>query len=283
MESDAVPVEVTVPVINTVPVENAVPVEVVSVKDAVSLEVAEPVEDGIAVEDALPVENLVLVEDVVPPVEDSVPVEDAIPVPKVNIRHEWYQTEATVVVTILARNIEEIFVDYTDKTLTVELSVPSQDFYRLNLNLAHKIVPEKSSYRVMSTKVEVKLFKLDGLQWNTLEEDASHELLTGPSKSDLKCTGPPRYPSSHKVQRDWNAIEKNIIRELAAIEQPKGAEGVNTLFQQIYGDGSDEVKRAMNKSFLESGGTVLSTNWNEISKDKVQIKPPDGMEWKKWD
>lgn len=33
----------------------------------------------------------------------------------------------------------------------------------------------------------------------------------------------------------------------------------------------------------ESGGTVLSTNWNEIAKDKVDIKPPDGMEYKKWD
>lgn len=34
---------------------------------------------------------------------------------------------------------------------------------------------------------------------------------------------------------------------------------------------------------MESGGTVLSTNWNEISKDKVPVKPPSGMEWKEWD
>ena len=33
---------------------------------------------------------------------------------------------------------------------------------------------------------------------------------------------------------------------------------------------------------MESGGTVLSTNWDEISKEKVAVKPPDGMEWKKW-
>lgn len=33
---------------------------------------------------------------------------------------------------------------------------------------------------------------------------------------------------------------------------------------------------------MESGGTVLSTNWNEIAADKVPVKPPDGMEWKKW-
>jgi hypothetical protein len=33
----------------------------------------------------------------------------------------------------------------------------------------------------------------------------------------------------------------------------------------------------------ESGGTVLSTNWQEVGKSKVDVKPPDGMEFKKWD
>lgn len=61
----------------------------------------------------------------------------------------------------------------------------------------------------------------------------------------------------------------------------------------------------MNESFFvqtESGGTVLSTNWDEISKQKTECKPPDvcssiqaringeqsfrfifqGMEWKSY-
>ncbi len=33
----------------------------------------------------------------------------------------------------------------------------------------------------------------------------------------------------------------------------------------------------------ESGGTVLSTNWKEIGEKKVDVKPPDGMEYKQWD
>ena len=36
-------------------------------------------------------------------------------------------------------------------------------------------------------------------------------------------------------------------------------------------------RRAMNKSFQESGGTVLSTNWSEVDKGQVDVKPPDGM------
>ena len=28
---------------------------------------------------------------------------------------------------------------------------------------------------------------------------------------------------------------------------------------------------------------MLSTNWNDIGKEKTEVKPPDGMEWKKYD
>lgn len=43
------------------------------------------------------------------------------------------------------------------------------------------------------------------------------------------------------------------------------------------------MKKAMNKSFVESGGTILSTNWDEVQKSKVERKAPDGMEWKSWE
>ena len=33
---------------------------------------------------------------------------------------------------------------------------------------------------------------------------------------------------------------------------------------------------------MESGGTVFSTNWSDVGKRKVEINPPDDMEWKKY-
>jgi suppressor of G2 allele of SKP1 len=39
---------------------------------------------------------------------------------------------------------------------------------------------------------------------------------------------------------------------------------------------------AMMKSFEESGGTVLSTNWDDVKKDKVKGSAPNGMVMKQW-
>lgn len=38
----------------------------------------------------------------------------------------------------------------------------------------------------------------------------------------------------------------------------------------------------MNKSFSESNGTVLSTNWEEVAAQKTDTRPPDGTEFKQW-
>lgn len=44
-----------------------------------------------------------------------------------------------------------------------------------------------------------------------------------------------------------------------------------------------ETRKAMNKSYSESAGTVLSTNWKEVKEKKVDVKPVDGTEFKSWD
>lgn len=101
------------------------------------------------------------------------------------------------------------------------------------------------------------------------------------TKASHDSTTVHKYPSSRHVGKDWDKVAAQIAKE-EKDEKLEGEAALNHLFQEIYGDGSDEVRKAMNKSFVESGGTVLSTNWDEVKQKHVDCKPPDGMEWKEW-
>ncbi|CCM09374.1 SGS domain-containing protein [Caenorhabditis elegans] len=55
------------------------------------------------------------------------------------------------------------------------------------------------------------------------------------------------------------------------------------MFRKMYNDASDDVRRAMMKSYSESNGTVLSTNWSEIGQKKTECQPPACMEYKEYE
>ncbi|XP_067134798.1 protein SGT1 homolog [Centruroides vittatus] len=202
---------------------------------------------------------------------------------KSKLRYDWYQTEAFVVITILLKNMKEdaVKVELTESSLSFSAKLPCSSEYNIELDLAYPIVPERSTHRILPSKIEIKLQKSESIRWTSLEGDSGPQVKQFVGDSlNIKCDTS-KYPSSRPEKKDWDKIVVDIKKEEAE-EKLEGEAALNQLFQKIYSEGSDEVKKAMNKSFMESSGTVLSTNWNEVSEKKVEVKPPDGMEWKKW-
>lgn len=194
------------------------------------------------------------------------------------IKYDWYQTESQVIITLMIKNVQknDVNVEFSERELSALVKLPSGDDYSLKLRLLHPIIPEQSTFKVLSTKIEIKMKKPEAVRWEKLEGQGDVPN-PKPFIADVKNL----YPSSSHYTRNWDKLVGEI-KEEEKNEKLEGDAALNKLFQQIYSDGSDEVKRAMNKSFMESGGTVLSTNWSDVGKRKVEINPPDDMEWKKY-
>ncbi|XP_069495810.1 protein SGT1 homolog [Ambystoma mexicanum] len=192
------------------------------------------------------------------------------------IKYDWYQTESHVMITIMVKNVDknDVSVEFSDKELSALVRLPTGEDYSLKRVLLHLIVPEQSTFKVLSTKIEIKMKKTEAIRWEKLEGHGETTLKHFTPDSTLK------YPSSSHHTKNWDKLVVEI-KEEEKTEKLEGDAALNQLFQQIYSDGTDEVKRAMNKSFMESGGTVLSTNWSDVGKRKVDVNPPDDMEWKK--
>jgi len=151
------------------------------------------------------------------------------------------------------------------------------------------VEPSTSDFSVGKVKIEIRLAKTVESQgrWGKLVRDPSTD--PGPVLSTLPAPDRPTEATGHgaKPKKNWDGITKDYLsteKEKTSTEDPNaGGDGaVNGFFQKIFGDADDDTKRAMMKSYVESGGTTLSTNWDEVRKETVTVKPPEGSEWKSW-
>jgi suppressor of G2 allele of SKP1 len=210
-------------------------------------------------------------------------------VEKPKFRHEWFQTatHVTVEVFVKGRKKDQVKVQFQSRNIDVSIALDGGSEYNLNLDLADEIDLEGCKYEVLSTKIEIKLKKSRSAKWETLEAsaDPSAKLVKQwDSVEDKSAPKATMYPSSSraaaKTGRDWDKLAK----ESGGDEEEKleGDAALNKVFAGIYKNASDEQRKAMLKSFQESGGTVLSTNWEDVGKGPVKGSPPNGMEMKQW-
>lgn len=99
-----------------------------------------------------------------------------------------------------------------------------------------------------------------------------------PSASSASTTAKvPAYPTSSKSgPKNWDSLP------LDDGDDKEDGQDINGFFKTLYKGSTPEQQRAMMKSFLESNGTTLSTNWEEVKDKAVPTVPPQGVDVKPW-
>ncbi|KAM0786578.1 hypothetical protein ACM66B_002034 [Microbotryomycetes sp. NB124-2] len=208
------------------------------------------------------------------------------------IRHEWYQTDKEVVLSVFIRNVNEndMSLDLQPTSVSLNVKVATGSDLAFDLDpLSHEIDPKQSSVRVLQPKIELKLVKKDiGVKWNKIEgQDRGVPGQIASTSSTSAASASHAYPSSAKKRTNWDQLVRESAQEDEQQGKSKDPNGggdaaLNELFQKLYADATDDQRRAMIKSYQESNGTSLSTNWDEVKKKTVETRPPDSMVAKKW-
>jgi sugar diacid utilization regulator len=146
-------------------------------------------------------------------------------------------------------------------------------------DLSEACVLESSKVKVSSKKIEVKLMKMKkkNVVANEDEDKVAIENRTIDVLSTISTSSNNKRNDSYVDK--WSKIEfmGDMEDELDTLG---GDAALNKMFQDLYKDADDDQRRAMMKSFVESNGTVLSTDWTDVGEKFVDPQEPDGMKLK---
>ncbi|CAB9496377.1 Protein SGT1 homolog [Seminavis robusta] len=221
-------------------------------------------------------------------------------------KYQYYQNDKFVKIELLEPNVQEsdLEVRFEETHLTVKLTKNAVPYTVISGHLYNEVDVEGCKTIFKGEKVLIKLKKQNlNFEWQELlgkrtfkePTPSTTAAAAGETKQDdngVETSPPPPADSSDSSPRvrpyashkDWDQIEKELTDQEKS-EKPEGDEAMNKLFQQIYATADDETRRAMVKSYQTSGGTVLSTNWNEVKEKDYEKErtAPKGMEWKNWE
>lgn len=114
-----------------------------------------------------------------------------------SVRHDWYQSDASVVISVLLKNAQDKHGAVKIEKDRLEVTA---DDYSLILQLHKDVDPVKSSYKMLASKIEISLAKIEGVRWDSLEK---RENLPGPAPS--ASTAAPQHPGTKK---NWDKLAK---------------------------------------------------------------------------
>ncbi|GJJ13886.1 hypothetical protein Clacol_008143 [Clathrus columnatus] len=193
------------------------------------------------------------------------------------LRNRREAHQVTISIFDKGANAEQISVKFTPMSLHYENGEK-----KLVLEpLTGEINPEGSSYTVGKVKVEVRLAKTTAGRWVRLVKNPEEEATIAPGGAAPGSNlSDQRIPS----KKNWDRLTTNILnseKDKTLSDDPNAVDS-NRAFAELFANVDDDAKRAIMKSYTESGGTTLSTDWNDVKKGTVPVRPPEGQEWKKW-
>lgn len=120
----------------------------------------------------------------------------------------------------------------------------------------------------ITDKLRLKLFKNVRQIQNVSKHTKYIEIVL---IKDQKCKWYTINGPCREEKKDFmkNKRMEEINRENPVVRYKKEEEDVLDLLYNIYRNGDENTRRAMEKSLIESRGTVLSTNWEDVKQNKV--------------